>query len=170
MRIVEKCVSLLRAHPEAEGVTIRIECADPSAGYALVDAKQMERAIYNLLLNACQSARKTAEPREVNVSIATSEETIALTITDSGPGVADHIRNSLFEPFVSDGKQSGTGLGLTLAHSVAKEHGGAVSLVSTQPGETIFRLLLCTNFTGGDAAIGAEQSGTSSPTTGGILK
>ena len=32
VRIVEKCVSLLRAHPEAEGVTIRMECADPSGG------------------------------------------------------------------------------------------------------------------------------------------
>ena len=170
LRIVEKCVSLLRAHPEAEGVAIRIECADPSGGFALVDAKQMQRAIYNLLLNACQSARKSEGPREVLVSIATSEKTITLTITDSGPGVAEHIRNSLFEPFVSDGKQSGTGLGLTLANSVAKEHGGAVTLLSTQPGETIFRLSLCTDFTGLVTNTTQEQPETSSPTPGGILQ
>ncbi len=170
VRIVEKCVSLLRAHPEAEGVTIRIECADPSGAFALVDAKQMERAIYNLLLNACQSARKTEGTREVQVSISTSEKTITLTITDSGPGVAEHIRNSLFEPFVSDGKQSGTGLGLTLANSVAKEHGGTVTLLSTQPGETIFRLSLCTDFIGVVTNIAPEQPETSSPTPGGILQ
>jgi signal transduction histidine kinase len=170
LRIVEKCVSLLRAHPEAEGVTIRTECADPSGGYAMVDEKQMQRAIYNLLLNACQSARKTEAAREVHVSISTSEKTITLTITDSGPGVAEHIRNSLFEPFVSDGKHSGTGLGLTLANSVAKEHGGAVTLLSTQPGETIFRLSLCTDFTGGVTNTTTNEQETSSPTPGGILQ
>jgi signal transduction histidine kinase len=170
LRIVEKCVSLLRAHPEAEGVAIRIECADPSGGYALVDEKQMQRAIYNLLLNACQSAHKSEGAREVHVSIAASEKTITLTITDSGPGVAEHIRNSLFEPFVSDGKHSGTGLGLTLANSVAKEHGGAVTLLSTQPGETIFRLSLCTDFTGVVTNTTQEQAETSSPTPGGILQ
>jgi nitrogen-specific signal transduction histidine kinase len=147
-----------------------MECADPSGAYALVDAKQMERAIYNLLLNACQSARKTEGAREVNVSIATSEKMITLTITDSGPGVAEHIRDSLFDPFVSDGKHSGTGLGLTLANSVAKEHGGAVTLLSTQPGETIFRLSLCTDFTKVVTNTTQEQPQTPSPKPGGILQ
>jgi signal transduction histidine kinase len=163
--IVEKCIALLKAHPEAEGVTVRMECANPSGAYALVDEKQMQRAIYNLLLNACQSARNSDGAREVLISITTSERTIAVTITDSGPGVAQHIRNSLFEPFVSDGKQSGTGLGLTLADSVAKEHGGAVTLLSTQPGETIFRLSLCTDFTG---VVSDTSSTEPAPTSGGI--
>ncbi len=148
LKIVEQSMALLKAHPEAEGVIMRTECTDPSGAYALVDAKQMQRAIYNLLLNACQSARTSKTIREVAVLIARSENNIWLTITDSGPGVAEHIRDSLFEPFVSEGKHSGTGLGLTLANSVAKEHGGAVTLLGTQPGETIFRLSLCADFTG----------------------
>jgi len=41
---------------------------------------------------------------------------------------------------VSVGKQKGTGLGLTLAHSIAKEHGGDVILFSSRPGETIFQM------------------------------
>jgi nitrogen-specific signal transduction histidine kinase len=65
---------------------------------------------------------------------------VSVTIIDSGPGVADGIRESLFDPFVSQGKQRGTGLGLTLAWSVAREHNGDVRLVSSRPGETIFRL------------------------------
>ena len=48
--------------------------------------------------------------------------------------MAEHIQKSLFEPFVSDGKQSGTGLGLTLANAIAKEHGGAVRLFESMPG------------------------------------
>jgi nitrogen-specific signal transduction histidine kinase len=63
-----------------------------------------------------------------------------VNVTDNGPGVPLKIRKSLFEPFVSEGKQKGTGLGLTLAHCVAVEHGGEVVLLSSRPGETIFQM------------------------------
>ncbi len=78
--------------------------------------------------------------REVKVSLSVETETVSVTIIDNGPGVAEGIRDSLFDPFVSEGKQKGTGLGLTLAWSVAREHGGDVKLISSHPGETIFRL------------------------------
>jgi signal transduction histidine kinase len=147
-RIAEKAISLLRSHPEAEGVTLRLDCDDETGASALVDAKQMQRALYNLLLNACQSAHCTEGLREVVLSIRVQEKSIELRIIDSGPGVADQIRGSLFQPFVSNGKQSGTGLGLTLADAVAKEHGGAVTLVSSKPGETIFELSMQRDFPG----------------------
>ncbi len=167
VKVVEAAISLIRIHPDADSIAIRLECEDPSGGFALVDAKQMQRAIYNLLLNACQSARRTQGPREVAISIATSRDRIALRITDSGPGVPDHIRNSLFEPFVSDGKQSGTGLGLTLANTIAKEHGGAVTLLSTRPGETIFQLSLRTDFSGNGGKVTLGRQNVSPPINGG---
>jgi nitrogen-specific signal transduction histidine kinase len=68
------------------------------------------------------------------------ETTASVTITDSGLGVAEGIRENLFDPFVSLGKQKGTGLGLTLAWSVAREHNGSVQVVSSRPGEAVFRL------------------------------
>jgi nitrogen-specific signal transduction histidine kinase len=100
----------------------------------------VERAIYNPLLNACQSARENTERREVKVSLSVDTKTVSVTISDSGPGVAEEIRDSLFDPFVSQGKHSGTGLGLTLAWSVAREHDGDVNLLCSRAGETIFRL------------------------------
>ena len=157
LRITEKAIALLRAHPEAEGVAIRLECSDPACAYANVDAKQMQRAIYNLLLNACQSVRRANGRKEVVVSIAAGGDDVDLTITDSGLGVAEHIRDSLFQPFVSEGKQSGTGLGLTLANAIAKEHGGAVTLLSTRPGETIFQLTVRRNLNGKSAAVPASR-------------
>jgi len=154
--ITEKAISLLHAHPEAEGVVIRVDCEDPDGGKAYVDAKQMQRAIYNLLLNACQSARKSESRREVLVWIAAQNGTIKVRITDSGPGVAEQIRNSLFQPFVSEGKQSGTGLGLTLASTIAREHGGAVTLLITQPGETTFELSLRSDLSGASEHVTSE--------------
>jgi signal transduction histidine kinase len=170
LRIVEKAISLLRAHPDAEGVAIRMESDVQTGGNALVDAKQMQRAIYNLLLNACQSAHTAVGRRDVVVSITTKNGMIAIRIVDSGPGVAEHIRDSLFQPFVSEGKQSGTGLGLTLANAVAKEHGGAVTLLSTKPGETIFELSFPGDFSGEGGQVNNGQHDVSLPGKGGTLQ
>jgi signal transduction histidine kinase len=136
--LVSRAVALVRAHPDAERVTVRVESkADITAA---MDTKQMERAVYNLLLNACQSARQSSGRREVNVAVDGDDTMASVTITDTGLGVADGIRESLFDPFVSLGKQKGTGLGLTLAWSVAREHNGSVEVVSSRPGEAVFRL------------------------------
>lgn len=139
--IVDHAVALLRTHPDTEGVVLKIE-KSPDDTTAELDAKQIERAIYNLLLNACQSARQNISRREVIASVSAEETNVSVTITDSGLGVAEGIRESLFDPFVSQGKQKGTGLGLTLAYTVAREHGGDVKLVSSQMGRTIFRLIV----------------------------
>jgi signal transduction histidine kinase len=137
--LVERAAALVQTHPDAEWVTIHLQKSTCETTAAL-DTKQIERAIYNLLLNACQSARQSTSRRDVTVSLLGDEASVSVTITDSGPGVADGIRDSLFDPFVTEGKQKGTGLGLTLAWSVAREHDGNVQLVNSRPGETVFRL------------------------------
>lgn len=137
--LANRAVSLVRTHPDAESVTVRMQPGGADIT-AAVDAKQMERAVYNLLLNACQSAKHNPKRREVNVAVTGNETTASVTVSDSGPGVPEEILESLFDPFVTSGKQKGTGLGLTLAWSVAREHEGNVQLVSNRPGETVFRL------------------------------
>ena len=139
LALVNRAVALVRTHPDAESVTVRVEAGDTDITAAL-DTKQMERAVYNLLLNGCQSAKHGSQRREVSISISGDDSMASITVRDSGPGVAEGIRDSLFDPFVTSGKQKGTGLGLTLAYTVAREHDGHVQLVSSRPGETIFRL------------------------------
>ena len=137
--IAERAVAMVRTHPDAERVRVILEELDFDTS-AAVDTKQIERAVYNLLLNACQSARESQGMREVRVSLQADVSHVSVTIVDTGPGVAEGIRESIFDPFVSQGKQRGTGLGLTLAASVAREHDGEVQLVSSRPGETVFCL------------------------------
>jgi signal transduction histidine kinase len=144
---VERAVTLIRAHPDAEGIAIHFDRGTIETS-ASIDTKQMERAVYNLLLNACQSARECNNRREVLVSLHADQANVSVIIMDSGPGVAEGIRESLFDPFVSQGKQKGTGLGLTLAWSVAREHGGDVKLISSGPGETIFQLTVARHLSG----------------------
>ena len=146
--IVKRAIALLRAHPETNGVAIEVLSEERLDAGALVDGKKVERALYNLLLNACQSARVGDGRREVLVELTSTGTMVTVSVTDSGAGVPEAIHGTLFEPFVSEGKQSGTGLGLTLAHAIAEEHGGAVRLKRTRPGETVFELTLERNAAG----------------------
>jgi signal transduction histidine kinase len=138
--LVERTLQTVRQHPECREVQISAELPGPV--YAWIDSRKLARAIYNLLLNACQSAKTGSGPPKVVVSVSEDNDQIAISIRDSGPGVAESIRETLFQPFVSAGKENGVGLGLTLAQHVAQEHGGEVRLEKSVPGETVFSILL----------------------------
>jgi signal transduction histidine kinase len=138
--LLERAMALVRIHPDADNITLTARFDDPADTVALLDEKQIERAIYNLLLNACQSVRNATVAPEVTATLEVVGKYIVLEVVDNGEGVPENIRTSLFQPFVSEGKQKGSGLGLTLAHCIAIEHGGQVVLVSSRPGETIFRM------------------------------
>jgi signal transduction histidine kinase len=138
--LVENAAVLVRAHPDAEGVSLVTRCDNPAHTAIVADGKQIERAICNLLLNACQAVRGTGRETKVVVTLEVRKEHIIVSVIDNGEGVPANIRNSLFQPFVSEGKQKGTGLGLTLAHCIAAEHGGEVVLLRSSPGETIFQM------------------------------
>ena len=149
--LLERAAAMVRAHPDAEGVTLKMHYGDPAETSVVVDGKQIERAISNLLINACQAVRCQMQEGKVVVTLKTEEHYAIVNITDNGPGVPEKIRGSLFEPFVSEGKQKGTGLGLTLAHCIAAEHGGEVILLSSRPGETIFQMKVARGLAAEDA-------------------
>jgi signal transduction histidine kinase len=138
--LLERAVALIRAHPDAEGVALTTDYGDPTDTAVYADAKQIERAIYNLLLNACQAVRTLTTSPAVHASLGASGFDMVLSVSDNGGGIPQSIRDNLFEPFVSAGKQKGTGLGLTIASAISVEHGGLVTLVRSRVGETVFQM------------------------------
>jgi signal transduction histidine kinase len=135
--LAERAIAMVRAHPDAQNVHTVLDPMAPIEGW--IDARKVERAIYNLLLNGCQAARQGSGTPEIRIGLSETAEQVLFFITDNGPGVSEAIRESLFQPFVSVGKPSGTGLGLTLAQKIAQEHGGNVILHESRPGRTIFQ-------------------------------
>jgi signal transduction histidine kinase len=158
--LLERAVALVQKHPDAVNVVIRTEVGDPAATLAVVDSKQIERAIYNLLLNACQSRPAPGETVHVTARLEVQATQVVLEIADDGAGVPQDIRSSLFQPFVSQGKQKGSGLGLTLAHCIAAEHGGYLVLVSSRPGETVFRMSIARGLAAREIPAAPERSAT----------
>jgi signal transduction histidine kinase len=141
--VVEKAVAAVKFHPDGRNVSITVGKFPPTE--ADIDARNLESAIYNLLLNACQAAARSTHVPEVKVHLTEVEERIYLTILDNGPGIPASVRRTLFDPFVTAGKPNGTGLGLTLARRVAEEHGGSVCLEKSNRERTVFTLSLTKN-------------------------
>jgi signal transduction histidine kinase len=138
--MIQRAVSMVRSHPGSRDVKITLEGL--SSLEAWVDSKKLGRAVYNLLLNACQAAKRGKGPPSVILSLYENQETIGIRIADSGPGIPKAIRQTIFLPFVSEGRESGIGLGLTLAQQIAQEHGGGITLDQTDIDETLFTINL----------------------------
>ncbi|HUB52894.1 MAG TPA: HAMP domain-containing sensor histidine kinase [Terracidiphilus sp.] len=138
--LVDRSLALVRAHPDARYVEFVTEPMPHSELW--LDAVKIERAMSNLILNGCQAARLAAGTPQVHLSYTEDLNWIFLHVADNGPGVPEAIRTTLFEPFVSQGKPKGMGLGLALAQKIAQEHNGNVKLEDSRPGNTVFTLSL----------------------------
>ena len=138
--VVEKAVAAVKFHPDGRNVSITV--AKFPLAKAVIDASNLQSAIYNLLLNACQAATRSTHVPEVQVNLTEVDEWIYVTISDNGPGIPAYIRRTLFDPFITAGKPNGTGLGLTLARRIAEEHGGSVYLEKSNQERTVFTLSL----------------------------
>ena len=141
--VVEKAIAAVRCHPDGRNVSLTVGELPPAT--AVIDARNLESAIYNLLLNACQAATSSTYVPEVKVHLTEVDERIYVTISDNGPGVPASVMRTLFDPFVTAGKPSGTGLGLTLTRRIAEEHGGNVCLEESNREGTVFTLSLRKN-------------------------
>jgi len=135
---VDSAIKAVKAHPEFQPVRIRVSWEGATEGW--FDFKKLERALLNLLLNACEVVPR--ESGTIEVSLRRAGETMEIRIQDNGPGIADLVRDKLFEPFVSYGKENGTGMGLTVVQKIVQDHGGDVVVERTSTQGTTFRIHL----------------------------
>jgi signal transduction histidine kinase len=116
---------------------VRIEV--PGGLRAVVDAQAFDRILSNLLANA---VRHGAPPFFVS-AVRTNGE-LSVTIEDRGSGVAEEFVGSLFERFTRGATPSseGAGLGLSIAQSYARAHGGTLTYEPAKPHGASFRVIL----------------------------
>jgi len=135
---IQRAVNAVRLHPRHHNRSIDVLCSTSVAGW--FDSRKLERALYNLLLNACEAA--PTEGGQVEITAAEIAGTITISVSDNGPGIAESIRERLFHPFVSYGKENGTGLGLAVVQKIVQDHGGEISVDRTPQGRTVFKIVL----------------------------
>jgi PAS domain S-box-containing protein len=119
---------------QTRNVEVRAEL-DPTLPPVLADRGQMEQVILNLLVNAEQAVAAGGRCAGlVSVRTVGEERRVRVCVADDGPGIAPEHAEHVFDPFwTTKAPGEGTGLGLSLVHSIVTEHGGAVR-VDSEPG------------------------------------
>ena len=135
---VERVVQAIGTHPEFHPVRITVSQEGSSSGW--FDPRKLERALFNLLLNSCEAV--VPESGLIHVGLKEVPGGVEIRVSDNGRGIPESIRGQLFEPFISHGKENGTGLGLTVVQKIVQDHGGDVMVEKTSAEGTVFRLLL----------------------------
>ena len=135
---IQRSVLAVRLHPRHHNRSIDVLCGVQVSGW--FDQRKLERALYNLLLNACEAAPPLGG--KVEVTAGEVAGSITISVADNGPGIAESIRERLFHPFVSFGKENGTGLGLAVVQKIVQDHAGEIVVERTAQGRTIFRIVL----------------------------
>jgi signal transduction histidine kinase len=150
--IARHAAALVAAHPDKpENVTIRE--VFPSTPLVVVgDDDLLHRAIFNLLLNAVQASPGGGQVQIEATELAYNQLPphaehfvrggIMLQVTDQGKGIADSIKDRMFDPFVTT-KSGGSGLGLAIVHRAVEAHHGFILVDGGGPaGGTKFTVLL----------------------------
>ena len=117
----------------------------------MIDNYLLEQAILNLVRNAKESliSFNTLSPKiDITTRILHQEfigeikhHTVCkISIEDNGPGIPEEIKESIFFPMIS-GKESGSGLGLSITQAIISQHKGAIEFHSS-PGDTNFSILM----------------------------
>jgi len=131
--------ALLRQVVELERGTAKQRAAklelvvSPEHLVASVDGPKVHQLVLNLIRNALEAVKPGGH---VAVELSTDETELQIVVVDDGPGMPDTVRDRIYEPFFST-KEGGTGLGMSIVHSLVSQHGGTIDL-DTSPRGTRF--------------------------------
>ena len=107
------------------------------------DRVQLQQVLLNLIVNAVHAmALVTDRGRMLTiVSNIQDRQLVHVEVRDTGPGVASHLADKLFEPFYTT-KPEGLGIGLSICRTIIEAHAGQLSVEPNAPYGTVFRFSL----------------------------
>jgi two-component system sensor kinase FixL len=117
-----------------QAVTLEVRVA-ANAAVAVIDKKQIQQVLLNLIRNAVRAMEASAR-REVVITTARVGDKVEVRVSDTGPGVAAGVRPRLFHPFVTAG---GFGVGLSVCRAIVEAHGGEIRADDADCGGAMFR-------------------------------
>jgi PAS domain S-box-containing protein len=108
------------------------------------DPALIEEMVLNLLNNAAGAMKTMAAGKKIVVSSFAAGDNIILSVSDSGPGIDPDIRDKIFDPYFTT-KSDGTGIGLSISHRIALDHGGTLTVSDSELGGAEFVVKLPIN-------------------------
>ncbi|AKQ42973.1 histidine kinase [Aurantiacibacter atlanticus] len=144
-KLVNEATALALINGDARGVEFEQALSDEE-DKVLVDPVQIQQVLVNLIRNAVEAMSESTIKRLFISSHLNSDGMMVVTVSDSGPGLDEHVAERLFHPFVST-KASGMGLGLSIAHTIINAHDGKIWAEPSPMGGTQFHFSLVTQRT-----------------------
>ena len=135
-RVLDETARFVQSRPEFHGVDVAVDL--PSAPLLVLgNAVMLGQVAVNLILNACE-----AQPGGGRVEVRARREAgqVVAEVADRGPGIPEGDRQRIFEPFYST--KDSTGLGLSVCHSIVRDHGGELSASGREGGGCVFQMRL----------------------------
>ena len=132
--------TLFRTTAAERGVTVEVS-VDPERFELVADPELIEQALVNLVLNAIEALGEHGGGTVQVRAFPGADGRAVLEVADDGPGLLPEVQDRVFVPFFST-KAGGSGIGLSLAHRIARLHGGSLSVASEPGVETVFTLRL----------------------------
>ncbi len=101
------------------------------------DSHMIEQVILNLIANASEAMKNKTTGKRITISTLLENDTVCIEVCDSGPGVPEHLKNMIFDPFYTTKKHS-SGIGLSISHRIITDHGGILDVLSSTLGGAKF--------------------------------
>jgi signal transduction histidine kinase len=137
--LVQEMIDMVAHLGQYRGKTIDLNAPRPVT--ASVNPQEMKQVVLNLITNALESLD---EGGSVRIDVGQNDSHAEIVVADTGCGMTDEVQRRLFEPFFTrrrDGQ--GTGLGLTIADRIVRDHGGQIEAHSAGPGQgSTFRVAI----------------------------
>lgn len=138
-QILERSAMLVRHHIEMSEVSLEMKPIEGDE-QLVCDADQLEQALVALLMNAVEA---TAAGGRIQLSAEGIQESIQISISDTGVGIPEEALSHIFEPFYSSKDHSnGAGLGLAVVYGIIQRHNGQIEVESEVSRGTTFRMTL----------------------------
>jgi two-component system sensor kinase FixL len=135
-RLLEEANALALVGAKERNIHMRFQL-DPRIEFVLADKVQIQQVMLNLIRNAIE-AMEDCVRRELTISARpTSDESVLIRVSDTGPGIASDVAERLFQPFVTS-KRHGLGVGLSISRTIIEAHGGSIWTEPNPGGGTIF--------------------------------
>lgn len=145
LALASLCAEVIEtARPRAAANDVELSCRNGPACTVRGDATQLVRALQNVLNNAIDAAPSGSG--RVTLSWTASGDSAVMRVEDNGPGIAEDILSTIFEPdFSTKQKSGGMGLGLFIVRQIVQAHGGRVEIGNRREGGAIACLTLPLN-------------------------
>ena len=143
---VKEAINLSAVTLRKSGIQVNVNLAS-NLSKCNADAHMIEQVVLNLITNASEAMRNINNNKKITIYTLSENSYVYIKVCDSGPGVPEHLLDTIFDPFYTTKKHS-SGIGLSISHRIISDHGGTLDVSSCEDGGAVFTVKIPIKSTG----------------------